>query len=123
MVMTGAYIRIYLHLLPILFLTHGAINCLNSGPRKTDQRLFEFGYLNLPEHNQILKDSSGRIFSNIVVSMNAKGHYVVNLNIDGIHHRRFIRPKMDLYETFQKNQFSESSAELKISILETLFPV
>lgn len=88
-----------------------------------DQRLSEFGYLHLPEHDQILKDSSGRIFSNIVVSMNAKGHYVVTLNIDGIHHRRFIRPKMDLYETFQKNQFSEGPAELKISILETLFPI
>lgn len=88
-----------------------------------NQRLTEFGYQE-PQTPIIraITDKNGRLFHNIHVSLNTKGHYVFSTSIDGKASRRFIRPNMPLYETFQRNLFAELSSEDQFRILSELFP-
>lgn len=89
-----------------------------------NQRLTEFGYQEIPILvNHTLIDKKGRIFRDIHVRLNSKGHYVVSTSIDDKTSRRFIRPNMPLYETFQRNLFTDLSSEEQLRILSELFTI
>lgn len=86
-----------------------------------DRQLSDFGYILLPNQDKELIDVNGHIFKDINLSINTKGHYVVEVSIDGVRRRRFIRPNMELYTFLRNNIFSEISAEEKNKILTELF--
>ncbi len=87
-------------------------------------RLTEFGYIdNAIKDNVGLTDSFGRIFRDLRITMNAKGHYVITVSIDGVPKRRFIRPNMDVYNIFQENAFVNATSAKQIDILCELFPL
>ena len=67
-------------------------------------------------------DMHGREIANFSVSVNSKGHYEVVAIIDGIRHRRFVRPNMGLYSDLMKQNFYNLPAEEKIRLAEKLFP-
>ena len=88
-----------------------------------NQRLTEFGYQKIQHHViHNITDKNGRMFHDIRVSLNSKGHYILSTSIDGKASRRFIRPNMSLYETFERNIFAELSPEEQLRILSELFP-
>ena len=64
----------------------------------------------------------GRTITDFSVSVNSKGHYEVVAIIDGIRHRRFVRPNMDLYTDLTKQDIYNLPADEKIRLAEILFP-
>lgn len=87
------------------------------------QRLSDFGYIEVPQIEDELVDSKGRIFTDIQINVNTKGHYEVSVKIDGMKRRRFVRPNMELYPEFQQNNFVNGSQKERIELLEHLFPI
>lgn len=64
----------------------------------------------------------GRTITDYSVSVNSKGHYEVVAIIDGLRHRRFVRPNMDLYSDLANQDFYNLPADEKIRLAETRFP-
>lgn len=64
----------------------------------------------------------GREISSFVVSVNSKGFYEVTAKIDGLRHRRFVRPNMSLYSYLGDKDIYQLRADEKIQIVKSLFP-
>lgn len=89
-----------------------------------ERHLSEFGYVNSDSLSDKLEftDSMGRTVSDVRITVNGKGHYVISANIGSNQRRRFIRPNMDLFDFFDRNLFFKSDQAKQIEILELLFP-
>ncbi len=88
-----------------------------------NDNLIAFGYIAKDDDSgKSLCDMHGRRIANFSVSVNSKGHYEVVAIIDGIRHRRFVRPNMSLYSYLMKQDFYNLHADEKIRLAETLFP-
>lgn len=88
-----------------------------------NDNLIAFGYIAKDKDTgESLCDMHGREIANFSVSVNSKGHYEVVAIIDGIRHRRFVRPNMGLYSDLMKQNFYNLPAEEKSRLAEKLFP-
>ena len=88
-----------------------------------NDNLIAFGYIAKDDGTgESLCDIYEREITDFSVSVNSKGHYEVVAIIDGIRHRRFVRPNMDLYSNMMKQDFYNLPADEKIRLAETLFP-
>ncbi len=67
-------------------------------------------------------DSYGRTVSDFRISLNTKGHYVINAKIDGQPRRRFVRPNMDLYASMATIDLANPSESEVKKLMERLFP-
>ncbi len=85
--------------------------------------LSQLGYMDTSSRHTNLYDTNGRVFSDIQMTVNNRGYYVLSVAINGTAKRRFIRPDMSLYTLLRTVQFEELSEEKQMSILEELFPV
>lgn len=87
------------------------------------RNLSNFNYIDNNYDIQDIIDSAGRNFSDIKIKINGKGHYEISTKINGARHRRFVRPNMPLYQSFQNNDFIDGSSDTKVKILQQLFPI
>lgn len=88
-----------------------------------NDNLTAFGYINpSKESESSLPDEYGRTITDFSVSINSKSHFEVTAVINGHRHRRFIRPTMSLYSKLAEQDIFNLPAEVKIQLVETLFP-
>ena len=77
-----------------------------------NDNLIAFGYIAKDDGTgESLCDIYEREITDFSVSVNSKGHYEVVAIIDGIRHRRFVRPNMDLYSNMMKQDFYNLPAD------------
>lgn len=88
-----------------------------------NDNLASFGYIDCHEKSDAtLHDKYTRTISCLTVAVNSKGYYEVTATINGLRHRRFVRPNMSLYSDFIKLDIYNLPTDKKIRIVETLFP-
>lgn len=82
--------------------------------------LRELGYLEPEKTERSFTDGRDRVITDFQISLNAKGMFVIEAKIDGERRRRFIRKNKKEYETLNKKDIYNLSAEEKIKLAETL---
>jgi serine/threonine-protein kinase HipA len=80
------------------------------------------GVLGPVKNPEPCSDSFGRELRNSHFKINRVGHYDVELDIDNVHQRRFIRPNMPIYAEIQDADIEALPSALQIRIAEQLFP-
>lgn len=91
--------------------------------KELGNNLIAFGYTQKNDSaDEYLRDMHGREISSFVVSVNSKGFYEVTAKIDGLRHRRFVRPNMSLYSYLGDKDIYQLRADEKIQIVKSLFP-
>lgn len=88
-----------------------------------NENLASFGLLSGVAIAESITDVHGRKITDVSISVNAKGHYDVTVVIDGVRHRRFVRPSMPLYSYLQHRDISTLSHESVSYVVEQLFAV
>lgn len=66
-------------------------------------------------------DKAGRDISDVKITVNAQGHYVVSAKIDGRMRRRFVRPNMDLYTDLSRLDLGNLSERDVQMLVDGLF--
>lgn len=92
--------------------------------RKTlDDNLAVFGYKSVPPvADDAFHDRYGRSVSDFAVTVNAKGHYRISVNIDGNRRQRFVRPGMPSYAELSQQDIYSLATSFKTRLTETLLP-
>lgn len=86
------------------------------------QNLEKFGYISRKESANNLTDSQGRKFAELSVYLNQKRIYQVSATIDGIRHKRFIKPTSTLYSKLQQYETNTLTESEFLLLMEDLFP-
>ena len=104
---------------------YGIIQPWRSIIQKTlTENLIAFGYLDKKDDvNSSFSDTFGRTIDNLSISVNSKRHIEVAALINGKHHRKFIRPNMEIYSDLMKQDIFNLPFQDKIRLVETLFPL
>lgn len=84
--------------------------------------LNRFGYGERVAAIASFTDKYGREVSDLKIEINRKGHYAVNVIIDGVNKRRFVRPDMTLYSLLATVPVMDLPIEKQLYIIEELFP-
>ena len=88
------------------------------------ENLITFGYLDKEDDaNSSFNDTFGRTIDNFSLSVNSKGHIEVSALINGKHHRKFIRPNMEIYSDLMEHNIFNLTLQEKIRLVDTLFPL
>jgi uncharacterized protein related to capsule biosynthesis enzymes len=88
-----------------------------------NDNLASFGYIDCHEESgATLYDKHARTISSLSVAVNSKGYYEVTATINGLRHRRFVRPNMSIYADLIELDIYNLQTDKKIRIVETLFP-
>ncbi|MDE7387985.1 MAG: hypothetical protein K2M97_01890, partial [Muribaculaceae bacterium] len=88
------------------------------------ENLTRFGYLDkIDDTDSTFYDAFGRTIENLSLSVNSKGYFEVSALINGKHHRKFIRPNMEIYSDLMEQDIFNLPRHEKIRIVETLFPL
>lgn len=88
-----------------------------------NDNLSSFGYIDgCNESDVSVCDRYGRTVTGLSVAVNSKGYYEVVAIIDGIRHRRFVRPNMSLYPDLRERDIFNLSAGEKSRLAGILFP-
>ena len=73
--------------------------------------------------NSSFNDTFGRAIDNLSLSVNSKGHIDVSAFINGMRHRKFIRPNMEIYSDLMKQDIFNLPSQYKIRLVDTIFPL
>jgi serine/threonine-protein kinase HipA len=89
-----------------------------------NENLTTFGLLDKEDKKgSSFSDTLGRTIDNLSFAVNYKGHIEVSALINSKHHRKFIRPNMDIYSDLMKQDIFNLPLKEKIRLVKTLFPV
>lgn len=83
-----------------------------------EDNLYHLGYMDTSSSHANLYDTDGRVFSDIHVTINNRGYYVVSVSINGRAKRRFVRPTMSLYPLLRTVRFEELPEEKRFPFLK-----
>lgn len=89
--------------------------------RRIQEKLQDFGYVEVPPQQESLVDDRGRQIEGFRISINSKGIYVVEAHIDGVRKRRFIRPGSKEYEILHNKDIYSLDANTITTLALSLF--
>lgn len=86
-----------------------------------DETLKEFGYVDsISTGEDRFQDSRGREVSDLSITVNSKGYYEISAVIDGRRQRRFVRPKMPLYDEISRMNILHLSVVEKVRLIDEI---